>query len=454
MIFGAIYKLFVGRHRNHINTALHYSKLTPSSRDDHSGSRDCYEHAMTFGAFFKSLGRNSQFAGLTYLTTTTTVTQFMVIAALLSKTELGVYGLWMAVATLISGVASWGFVPVAIRMIMHEKSSSFQITLQCALCSSFLSVMLVLLVAILEHVFSFTGRPVIWLVMACVSSAELALREILLVPYHCKKMFRYIGLIRLISTIAVAVLSVSAVIVRPTATQIVLSTFLINGIVVIWLLAPYVRKRDATNLFSPDRSIIHTLLKEGLPIMATNFSGTMFNRLDWLVLGTMSNKTILGGYSVINRLFEFSYQLSGPFTAASYPSFCSSKASLAKSLRGIRWKVFFCGASLSVLEISLFPILCRVFSFNKFLDQYLTFAILVSGLPVIFMVGVYYQYFLSQGMQTYLFKISLMCIAVNALMLLVLVSRYASVGAAVATLIPQILQYIFMSRKLKRMIES
>ena len=68
------------------------------------------------------------------------------------------------------------------------------------------------------------------------------------------------------------------------------------------------------------------------------------------------------------------------------------------------------------------------------------------------MVGVYYQYFLSQGMQVYLFRISLMCIAVNALLLLALVPMYHSVAAAVATLIPQVLQYIFMSYKLKNMI--
>ena len=389
------------------------------------------------------------FASITYLNTAISIVQFSVITTLLSRDELGIYGIWMAVAMLTSTIAAWGIVPVGIRLAASN-GNAHGIAALGAMCSVFISLLVVPVAVIVDELFTITKHEPLWLCFACIGGSLMTVREILFIPLHNKQLFNKIGLVRLVNTLLVALLSVYLVINNPYAKSIIFASLIVNAAIVLYLLCSFEKSQALKSQYKDHIKIVKKILKEGSPITVLNLSSAAFNRLDWIVLGTVTTPFVVGGYSVVYRLYEFSYQLTSPFTTMLYPRFCKGDIDWPKRLWKIRNKVMFGGASISIFAICLFPMITEFFWPGKFSDQYLTFIILMSGLPFIFMVGIMYQYYMSQGMQTYLLKISLFSMVTNTVLLLTLVPRYHAYGAAVATLIPQLIQYIHMARGLRR----
>jgi O-antigen/teichoic acid export membrane protein len=407
----------------------------------------------TWGGLYRLFKSTAAFAGMTYLGTAANMVQFAVVSTLLTRNELGVYGVWMAVATLTSAISAWGFVPVGIRLATHH-GNAYLISVYGTLCSICMSCILVTTAVILDQVFSITKSDPFWLCLACASASLITIREILFIPYHNQLLFNKIGMIRLVSGISATILSIVAICIERDAKSLVISSLIVNAAVFIWLSYDIVRNTLVKEGGFSNCTFIRKLLSDGLPISVMNLSSSMFNRLDWLVLGSMSTKSVLGGYSVVYRLYETSYQITAPFTTKLYPRFCREDSSLSVRLWQIRKKIFLIGAIISLSLIALFPLTVELFWPGKFNDQFPAFIVLISALPLIYMVGILYQYYMSQGMQTYLLKISVMSMALNALLLVILVPSYSATGAAIATTVPQLVQYFHMAKTIKKHIAS
>lgn len=399
--------------------------------------------------FLKVFKTSALFASITYLSTATSIVQFSVITTLLSRDELGVYGVWMAVAMLTSAISAWGVVPVGIRLAAHNGNAQ-GVAVQGALCSICLSGVLITVALLLDRLFAITKHEPLWLCLACIGASLISVREILFIPLHNRQSFKTIGLIRFANALLVAIVSVMLVVSNPLAMNLVIASLIVNAGIVLFLLYYLYKGQTFKILFFDGYGTVKKIFQDGSTITVINLSGTMFNRLDWLVLGAMTTQYVVGGYSVIYRLYEFSYQLTAPFTTMLYPKFCQGDSSWSTRLWQLRTKIFFGGATIAIVAICAFPIITDFFWPGKFSDQFIPFVILMSGLPCIFMVGFMYQYYMSQGMQTYLLRISLFSMVLNAVLLFVLVPKFGSTGAAVATLIPQLIQYQHMASNLRK----
>lgn len=386
---------------------------------------------------------------MSYLATAASIVQFYFVSSFLSRNELGIYGIWMAVAMIASGISSWGFAPVGIR-VATAAGSPWRTTVASLASSAVLSIAIISVAVITAAVFHFSNIDPLWLGLAMLSSVMLIFREILLIPCQYHQRFHRIGIIRLVNSLSVATLSVLFAYHTQSASGLVIASVIINTAVFFYLFGDLVRAVRSSGVRAPAMEEIRRLMKEGVSIFFMNMSGNVFNRLDWLLLGMMTSQTVLGGYSVVYRLYELSYQVIHPFTTMLYPRLCKEEKVWGVRIRDIKWKVVCIGALVSIALIVCFPIASQWIWPGKFNDQFTAFAILVSVLPFIYMGGIYYQFFMSKGMQTYLLNVAMTSMLLNAILLFLLIPPFGSAGAAIATAIPQFVQFVRMASAFRK----
>jgi O-antigen/teichoic acid export membrane protein len=220
--------------------------------------------------------------------------------------------------------------------------------------------------------------------------------------------------------------------------------YLVQAVVMTILIRPELRlawgvRRDTWKL----------LIRISLPLGATFIVNYLYFRLDVVLLSVLKGEEEVGVYGLAYRVLEGLMVLPAYFMIALFPEIAR--------LTGQRERVDgIVAAALSVMEAVALPVVLitavfaadviEVIAGAQYADAAWVLRILTLGLGISYLNGVYGSALTALGRQNQLFRWSLVILACNLAINMVLIPPFGVVGAAVAVVISELLAFVVVRR--------
>lgn len=215
-----------------------------------------------------------------------------------------------------------------------------------------------------------------------------------------------------------------------------------NAINFIYILGAYVWKFHLPNV-EMDLKFWKPTIKEALPLSITSIFNVLVFRLDSVLLSVMSGMEAVGFYNAAFRLMEALIVFPAVYTTAIFPVFSILHSSSKKPLKTAYVKSF---KYLTILSLPLAvgitllaePIILLLYK-TAYMPSILTLQIVVWVLPFIFINYIQGSLLTAMNRQVTFLKITAVSLVLNVTMNIVLIPMYSFLGAAIATVITEVL---------------
>jgi O-antigen/teichoic acid export membrane protein len=218
----------------------------------------------------------------------------------------------------------------------------------------------------------------------------------------------------------------------------------INCIVLSLLLIFTKLKKEFSYLFEIkiDLSTSFSFIKQGLLFTVLMAANVIYNKIDIVMLEKMIGSTEVGYYSGATRfIYPFMF-ISGAFMTAIFPSLAKYSQQKDKFNRIQYIALYYLGGIGIVLSTVLFlgsDLLFNFFFELKYEQSVPTFKVLVWYLAIVFIYGSISNNLVALGKIKFLVALNLIMILVNIVLNFFLIPHYGALGAAIATIICELL---------------
>jgi O-antigen/teichoic acid export membrane protein len=357
------------------------------------------------------------------------------LARYLGSEKLGEYGAIYAYLGLFAWMATFGFEPVIVREASRDRKSASDLVRTATTLSVFLSVGTVVLAVLVAPWAGYGGRLRSLLILAAV--------EYVLTPLRLPEVIFQVDLRQWYgSTINVVRQGIWLGIIvtlwflgAPLSYVIggrVLTAFIESAL--IWT---YGRRFLAVKgKFLRDRA--WAIFSHSFPIAFTSLLAMIYMRIDQVMLHKMTTDSVLGQYVAAVRVSELFEMLPAALMMTLAPILAVSLADAQKfrSYTDRAFRYFMLAASgLCVLMTVGARIVVRVLYGKQFLPAAPLLAVLIWSEIAVFFAAVVGNVMVVRNQQNLLPIPTLTGAAINVALNLVLIPRYAAMGAACATLI-------------------
>ena len=189
------------------------------------------------------------------------------------------------------------------------------------------------------------------------------------------------------------------------------------------------------------------LLHDGAQIALSDLTGAAFNRFDWIFLGSLKAAATVGVYSAAYRFFEILIRIPAQMAVAAFPTICESEDragdNRAQLVLALKLAVLPGCVACAFLYFWAAPVIRLVLG-PEYAGASLLLQALGLSLPFHGACGILYHLAIARRRQRYLVWTSGACAATNILLCLLLIPRWAAMGAAMAMVLPSILQMVLL----------
>lgn len=221
--------------------------------------------------------------------------------------------------------------------------------------------------------------------------------------------------------------------------------------IVLLLLHLYISwKKEFTYFFKNKVDLSNSLafMKQGLLFTTLMAANIIYNKIDIVMLEKMSGSVEVGYYSGATRfIYPFMF-ISTAFMTAIFPSLAKHSAN-PENFKKIQFLgLYYLGGIGVLLSTALFfssDIIFSTFFGSKYDESIPVFKVLVWYLAIVFIYGPISNSLVAQNKVKFLVVLNLIMIVVNILINLALIPVYGALGAAVATIVCEILILISAS---------
>lgn len=180
-------------------------------------------------------------------------------------------------------------------------------------------------------------------------------------------------------------------------------------------------------------------IKEALPLSITSIFSMMIFRVDTVILSIMKGAEAVGFYNAAYRLMEALIFFPAVYTTSIFPVFSALYVSSQKPLKSAYEKSF---KYLTILSLPIAvgttlladQIILLIFK-SAYIPSILTLQIVIWVLPFTFVNYILGSLLTSMNRQYTVLKITIICLAMNIMMNIILIPIYSYLGAAFVTVI-------------------
>jgi O-antigen/teichoic acid export membrane protein len=374
------------------------------------------------------------------------------IARYLGTEQFGLFNYAQSLVALFASIANLGIDGILIRQLVMDESKK-DVLLGTAFVLKFIGgIAVILVLAIVTH-FIYTDIIVLIIAGATVFQSF----SVIDLYFQSKVLSRYVVFANIISLLISSVIKIILILNKAPliafAWMVVFDGVVLSG----GLLFFYLQKKLSIVKWRFNKQKAAELLKESWPLILAGMASIINMRMDQVILGNMTNNSVVGNYAAAIRVAELWLLLPVVIGSSIFPAIISAKK-ISKTLyrervvKTIKYMSFF--AIPFALFVSLFSSEIINILYGKQYSEsglYLTLYIW-TGLPyVVFFV-------LSQvcliekiiKLSTY---VSVFVVILNIILNFVLIPKYGGVGAVIASLIAayigQFLMLVIIQRKTK-----
>ncbi|MGA2677229.1 MAG: flippase [Methanobacterium sp.] len=217
-----------------------------------------------------------------------------------------------------------------------------------------------------------------------------------------------------------------------------------NAVVFVYALIFYVRKFELPKI-EVDYDFWRPAIMAALPLSIVSIFSLIAYRIDTVLLSILKTSVQVGYYSASYNLMMVFLFLPGVFTTAIFPVFSNFFVSSEDSLKYTYKKSFkyFTILSLPIaVGISLLSPQIIHLIYPKFLPSILILQILIWSIPITFLNYIFGTIIPAMNRQNLLLKITFISMTVNISLNLLLIPTYSYIGAAVVTIITELVVFI------------
>jgi O-antigen/teichoic acid export membrane protein len=372
---------------------------------------------------------------------------FIIFARKLTKTEFGIYNLFLALIFIGGMIVTFGMGNVIIREVAKNRNKTqefFNNATFLALILSLLSWPLVIGLAILlkydsQIVFmlSFGGAMFIFMGFSQIASSVIKAHE---------QMEIFAAVTGCISIISLA-LNVLVLLLWRSVTWLVVVLFITEGLKAI-VFAFIVRGRYVIFTWELDRKVIYQIISLSIPFALLMAFGVLLHRIDVVMMGYLKPMDEVAVFSMASKFTDALSLISGSLVGALFPALSAKIISSREDLWNIyndTFSVFaLLGFGISLLIIILAkPIILLLFGANYLAG---TIALRWLGLAFLFTMisGPAGTFLLAAGDQmSRLLFLVIALVGANIVMNLWLIPKYSYNGAAFTTFFCTMLGFLF-----------
>ena len=215
-----------------------------------------------------------------------------------------------------------------------------------------------------------------------------------------------------------------------------------NFVCLIFILGVYLRKFSLPK-FDFDTTFIKITLLAALPLSVVSVFTLIAFRVDTVLLSLLKPSMDVGIYSASYRLLEVFLFIPAVFTTAVFPIFSQFFISAKDSLKFTYQKSFKYLTILSLpvaVGVTLLaqPIILLIYK-SSFLPSVLVLQILIWTIPITFLNYIFGSILPAMNRQNTLLKITFISMLFNIAVNLVVIPTYSYVGAAVVTVLTEVI---------------
>ena len=204
------------------------------------------------------------------------------------------------------------------------------------------------------------------------------------------------------------------------------------------------------NKFSIDLKLstcnrVKAMLKDSFYVFLSKITVLFYTRFNIILLGFMTSPTVVGHYSVAERIYTAIREMFNPFIQAIFPYLSKIKVKEKhKYIKAVRISLFFILTALSILSILLYvcgdSILYFLLNEN---NEYIQNILSVFSICLIFAVGSFLSTVLvMEGKGKVLSKVTSFTVIINLIIVYPLIHHYEAIGLVFCFLIVQIAHFI------------
>lgn len=353
----------------------------------------------------------------------------------LGSEKLGQFGAVYAYLALYNWIASFGFEAVLTREVSREREKAGSLIHTAVVLSSILSLVTIAVAVVLAPLAGFTGFLRTLLVLAALEFVLTPLRlPAIIFQVDLRQWYAAsINVIRQGLWLAIVVL---LWLVKAPLVYVILGR-VFCAVVESLLMWVYGRR-----FFAPQQKFLRErarmLLGHSFPIAFTMLLGTIYLRIDQVMLHKMTSDSVLGQYVAAVKVSELFELLPTALMSSLVPLLSVAIAQPAQFRsyidRSFRYFMVLAAGLCVFMTAGAQPIIRLLFG-RQFLPAAPMLAILIWSEIAVFFASVVVNALIASNLQNLLPLPTVVGAAINVALNLVLIPRYSAVGAAWATLI-------------------
>ncbi len=268
------------------------------------------------------------------------------------------------------------------------------------------------------------------------------IREFMLALAHAREKMEYEAALSIATNTATVIFSLLLLFASPTAQSLLIGYALGSGfglVLALWAVRYYLKK-----LFTHfTTELVRPIMRQAFPLALSGLlSGTMLN-VDTLMLGWWRTAAEVGLYSAAQKPIQIMYMFTAIIAASIFPAFSRfaehDRAKLRATLRAIIIPTITINACVATISIIFGARIIKLLYGAAYADAIFTFQILAPTIIIntIIIIGINALFAINK--QKTIALISTLAALSNAGLNAVLIPRWGIEGAALSTLVTQLL---------------
>ncbi len=369
------------------------------------------------------------------------------VARYLGPDQFGLLSYVQSLVALVASISTLGLNNIIVRELLNSKTKDGEIFATSFVLKIVASIFVFIILSLFIGIFSIDRNMNI---LIYIISFSIIFQSFNVVDFYfqSKVLSKYIVYINIITLFFSSLIKILLIINESSLVYFALVILFDNvvlafGYIYVFIYKSQINKTDL--VFKKDVAI--SLLKDSLPLIFSTLVVAIYMRIDLIMIKEYIDTNAVGLYAAATRLVEACYFIPIIITNSIFPAIINSKNN--KRLYYERMQKLY---DLIVI-FAIFIVLPMSFFSNWFIE--FLYGYDYKGAIDVFIVYIWTilftslgsvgtKWFISENLQKYLFYRTLYGASINIILNYILIPLYGIVGAAIATLISQIVtSYLF-----------
>ncbi|MDZ8032495.1 MAG: flippase [Nostoc sp. DedQUE08] len=363
------------------------------------------------------------------------------VARYLGVQQYGLFNYALAFVALFSPIFTLGLDDVVVRHLVRQSSNKEEI-LGTTFWLKFLGGIASVLLAVSTMFFLGEHETLkIWLVAILGIAGVFRASDTIELWFQSRVQSKYSVIAKNTAFLLNTVIKIALILTKAPLLAFALVTLAEFAMSAIGLLIVYQVKGSSLWLWRWSIAAAKTLLKESLPLIFSGFAIMIFMRIDQVMLGQMIGDSEVGVYSAAVRISEIWYFIPGAIVSSVAPAIYAAKEkseSLYYQRIGQLFSLMTCISLAIALPMSFLSDKIIIVMFGSgYADAGAILAVHIWTSLFVFMGLATSPWFIAEGLNHVSLGKTLFGAILNIILNLLLIPKYAGLGAAIATIISQ-----------------